>query len=128
MPSKKWTTRADVYGCLLRARQAIEKAEGERLTLDQLAAIATLSPYHFQRLFRRTFGETPAEFQRRRRYEIARRLLETTDLAVGIVCGLVGAQSFGSFSRDFRRVHGLSPKHARNAQTRRNRRGVRIAH
>ncbi|GMN04045.1 hypothetical protein MTsPCn3_27760 [Erythrobacter sp. MTPC3] len=51
------------------------RADG-RMTLDQLADLTGYSPTHFQRLFKRTVGLSPAAFARALREEKAREALE----------------------------------------------------
>jgi len=60
--------------CVLAAIAAIRE-EGA-LTLDQLAELTGYSPAHFQRLFKRTVGLSPAGFARALREERVREALE----------------------------------------------------
>jgi transcriptional regulator GlxA family with amidase domain len=94
---------------LLRARDAMDRAYAEPLDVPTLAAIAHVSPAHFIRTFRATFGETPHRYLQRRRVERAMFLLRTTDRSVTDVCMAVGFSSLGTFSRVFRDVVGESP-------------------
>jgi transcriptional regulator GlxA family with amidase domain len=94
---------------LLRARDLMDTAYAEPLELGALARIAGVSPRHFSRSFRRTFGETPHQYLLTRRIERARYLLRTTDMLVAEVCLEVGWGSVGSFTTTFRRHVGVSP-------------------
>ncbi|MGM0829487.1 MAG: helix-turn-helix domain-containing protein [Bacillota bacterium] len=47
----------------------------EDLSLEQLAKVSTYSPYHFQRVFKRLIGETPAGYVKRMRLENAAHML-----------------------------------------------------
>jgi transcriptional regulator GlxA family with amidase domain len=94
---------------LLRARDLVDGRYAEPLDLDSLARAAHVSPRHFSRSFRRTFGETPYQYLLTRRLERARHLLRTTDLRVAEVCVAVGFTSVGSFTTTFRRHVGVSP-------------------
>lgn len=94
---------------LLRAKDVVDARYGEALTVGDLAAVAGLSPAHFSREFRRTFGETPHQYLLTRRLERAAALLRDTDRSVTEVCFAVGLTSLGSFTTSFRRVHGLTP-------------------
>ena len=67
------------------------------------------SPYHFQRTFKSAFGISPMQFLQRRRLEVARDLLLTSDDDVTSICYAVGFQSLGSFSALFKRRLGYSP-------------------
>jgi len=94
---------------LRRARDHVDRHYAEPLDLGQLAAVASLSKYHFHRLFTATYGRTPAEHLTERRIERAQDLLRATNLTVTEVCMAVGYSSLGSFSASFNRVVGESP-------------------
>jgi AraC-like DNA-binding protein len=74
-----------------------------------LARAAGLSPAHFSREFRRTFGESPHAYLLTRRLERAAALLRGTDRAVAEICFAVGLSSVGSFTTSFGRAYGVSP-------------------
>lgn len=82
----------------------------ELLTLEDLAAVACLSPYYFNRVFRRLIGIPPGEFLSALRFQTARRLLLTTPLSVTDICFEVGFTSMGSFTSRFTQRVGLSPR------------------
>ncbi len=94
---------------MLRARDTIDRAFAEPLDVPTLARIAHISPAHFSRQFRETFGETPHRYLQRRRVETVMELLRETDHAVTEICLDVGFKSLGTFSRTFRDVVGESP-------------------
>jgi AraC-like DNA-binding protein len=94
---------------LRRARDHIDRHYSEPLDLDGMAAVAGLSKYHFLRLFRSTYGTTPADYLSRRRIERAQDLLRATNLTVTEVCMAVGYASLGSFSSRFRAFVGETP-------------------
>ena len=98
-------------------RQAVERAiqtmhthMQEGLTLDDLASVAYLSPFHFHRVFRRLIGIPPGEFLSALRLQTARRLLLTTQMSVTDICFSVGYTSTGSFTSRFTQLVGLSPR------------------
>jgi AraC-like DNA-binding protein len=94
---------------LLRARDLIDARYREPLDVAALARAAHLSPAHFSREFRRTFGETPHQYLLTRRLERAAALLRTTDRTVADICLTVGLTSVGSFTTSFGRAFGVSP-------------------
>src|SRR5881628_887596 len=94
---------------LLRAKDLIDARYREPLDVSVLARAAHLSPAHFSREFRRTFGETPHQYLLTRRLERAAALLRNTDRTVSDICLAVGLQSVGSFTTSFGRTFGLSP-------------------
>jgi AraC-like DNA-binding protein len=100
---------------LLRAKDLADARYAEPLTVADLAAAAQLSPAHFSREFRRTFGESPHRYLLTRRLERAATLLRTTDWSVLRICLAVGLSSVGSFTTSFRRMYGLTPTAYREA-------------
>jgi len=99
----------DTYQRLLRARAYIDEHHALPLDLEQIAREASFSRYHFLRLFRDTFAQTPHQYLVQRRIERARSLLAAGDLSVTEVCFAVGFQSLGSFSTLFHRRAGYPP-------------------
>ena len=94
---------------LLRAKDLIDARYREPLDVSALARAAHLSPAHFSREFRRTFGVTPHQYLLTRRLERAAALLRNTDRTVTEICFAVGLRSVGSFTTSFTRTFGLSP-------------------
>jgi AraC-like DNA-binding protein len=80
-----------------------------------VASEACLSPYHFHRLFREVFGETPNKYLQRRRLANARQLLRSTDRTITEICLEIGFDSMTSFSALFRRIYGCSPRQYRSS-------------
>ena len=103
---------------LLRARDAMDRTYATPLDIPTLAEIAHVSPAHFIRTFRATFGETPHRYLQRRRVERAMFLLRTTELSVTAVCFEVGFASLGTFSRTFRDIVGQPPSEYRQGSER----------
>lgn len=81
--------------------------------LRTLAESVHLSRYHFQREFKRAFGESPHQLATRLRLERAQQLLLQTDASVTEICFSVGFESLGSFSSLFSRKLGRSPANYR---------------
>lgn len=98
---------------MLRARDAMDRAYAQPLDVPALARIAHVSPAHFARTFRATFGETPHRYLQRRRVERAMFLLRETDRSITDICFEVGFGSPGTFSRTFRDIVGRSPREYR---------------
>jgi AraC-like DNA-binding protein len=74
-----------------------------------MARAALMSPAHFSRRFRATYGETPYAYLMTRRIERAKALLRATDLTVLEICLDVGFQSQGSFTSRFHEIVGVTP-------------------
>ncbi|MFI6495463.1 helix-turn-helix domain-containing protein [Streptomyces sp. NPDC050564] len=95
---------------MLRARDAMDRAYAQPLDVAALARIAHVSPAHFTRTFRATFGETPHRYLQRRRVERAMFLLRESDDSVTDICFQVGFTSPGTFSRTFSAIVGHCPR------------------
>ena len=97
------------YRSLTQAREFMRHAYGTPVSLPDVAALANLSPYHFLRVYKQTFQETPHEFLTRLRIERAKTLLAKGSHNVTEACFEVGFSSLGSFSTLFAHRVGLSP-------------------
>ena len=94
---------------LRRARNLMDAEYAAPLDVPALAKAAYMSPSHFSRRFRATYGETPYSYLMTRRIERAKVLLRRGDLPVTEVCVAVGCTSLGSFSARFTQLVGVSP-------------------
>jgi AraC-like DNA-binding protein len=103
----------ETFARLDRSREFLAAALDRRIGLQEAAAVACLSPYHYHRMFVRAFGETPHEFLTRLRIDRAKRMLAREECPVTEVCLAVGYESLGSFSALFRGLVGRSPSEYR---------------
>jgi AraC-like DNA-binding protein len=94
---------------MLKARDVMDRSFREELDVQALAAVALVSPAHFIRRFKATFGETPHRYLQRRRVERAMFLLRNTETSVTEICMDVGFSSLGTFSRTFTEIVGETP-------------------
>ncbi|HEV3035204.1 MAG TPA: helix-turn-helix transcriptional regulator [Solirubrobacteraceae bacterium] len=94
---------------MLRTRDTMDRAFAQPLDVPALARVAHVSPAHFSRQFRATFGETPHRYLQRRRVERAMELLRETDRPVTEICFDIGFNSLGTFTRTFREIVGEPP-------------------
>lgn len=86
------------------------EAHAERpLELDDLAAMAFMSKYHFLRTFRRIVGITPYQFVLGVRMRRAALQLRTTRLPVATIAADAGFGDLSTFNSQFRQVFGRSP-------------------
>ena len=87
----------------------IEEHLPERIPLATLASVARLSPYHFSRAFKQSFGVPPHKFHTNRRIERAKALLERHALSVTEIGLTLGFSETSSFTATFRKTTGLTP-------------------
>jgi AraC-like DNA-binding protein len=101
------------YRSLTQAREFMRHEYGRPVSLSDVAARANLSPYHFLRVYKRAYGETPHEFLTRLRIERAKTLLAKGSHNVTEACFEVGFSSLGSFSNLFAYRVGIPPSEYR---------------
>jgi AraC-like DNA-binding protein len=89
----------------------------EDLTLEDLADIALMTPFHFSRVFRHVTGVSPCRFLWMLRLEAAKQLLVMTDRNVIEICYEVGYNSLGTFTRRFTKLVGIPPVQFRRMAT-----------
>jgi AraC-like DNA-binding protein len=91
-----------------RVRSYLEENYAENISLEQLAAIAHLSPFHLLRSFRDQLGMPPHAYQIHLRIMHAKRMvrmgLPCVDTAIA-----VGFADQSHFSRHFKRIVGVPP-------------------
>jgi len=96
-----------------RLRRAIEFMHdnySRELNLDEIAAAAYLSEYHFAHLFKRITGLSPHVYLANLRLERARDLLVDTALPISEIAATVGYQSQSHFTKVFKAVTGVTPR------------------
>lgn len=81
----------------------------ESITLEELAAVAGLSRYHFCSAFHRATGMPPHKWLREVRMKQAKRLLRETRMSVVEIAVQVGYDSPSAFAKAFRSVEGVTP-------------------
>lgn len=106
-------TTNDWMAAVSRSVRCMRENIGDAHSLSSLARTATLSPFHFHRIFRQLTASTPARFLAALRMAEAKRLLTTTSMSVTDICMQVGYSSLGTFSTQFTRLVGISPRRFR---------------
>jgi AraC family transcriptional regulator len=109
LPPVRMATRIELYKRLSRAMDVLRSGFCGEISLDQLAAEASLSKYHFLRLFRAAYGLSPYQYIQHLRIAKARVLLADSILSITDLAGQLGFENSQSFSRLFYQRMGLSP-------------------
>jgi AraC family transcriptional regulator len=99
---------------ILRVLTYIQEHLDEPLALDDLAAVAHFSPYHFHRIFRGMVGESVREHVRRLRLERAAHRLKFSTEPVTLIAFEAGYESHEAFTRAFGAMFGSSPSKFRS--------------
>jgi AraC family transcriptional regulator len=79
-------------------------------TLEEMAAVARLSPFHFARQFKTATGVPPHQYVIARRVKRAKQLLQGGgDLSLAQVAAYAGFTDQSAFSHHFKRLVGVTP-------------------
>jgi AraC family transcriptional regulator len=103
------TTETDYRERLLRVLVHIQNHLDEAVSLDELAAIANFSPFHFHRVFRGMVGESVMEHCRRLRLERAASRLKQSEDSVTAIAFEAGYETLDAFIRAFKSRFGMPP-------------------
>lgn len=97
------------YDKLKRVLDLVDDRWAEAIGLDELAAEACLSPFHFARLFQKATGLSPHRYVTERRVREAKAKLAEGRLSLVEIALESGFGSQGNFNRIFRKHTGLTP-------------------
>jgi len=92
-----------------RVADYLEERLGENVLLSSLAEVAGLSPFHFSRAFKQSFGVPPHRYLTTRRIEHAKTLLASREPSVTQIGMAVGFRETSSFTTAFRKHTGMTP-------------------
>lgn len=85
-------------------------------TVAGLAKLAGMSPTHFARVFKATFGTSPIDWLRRERISQAKRRLAETAASIKEIAEQTGYRDRYFFSKDFKQHTGLTPREFRQRE------------
>ncbi|MDJ1497322.1 AraC family transcriptional regulator [Cytophagaceae bacterium DM2B3-1] len=89
----------------------------QKISLEEVAALAHISPHAFCRYFKARTRKTYSQFLLELRVGHACKLLAEAKLSVAQVCFESGFNTFANFNKYFKRITGVSPLHYQKAHT-----------
>jgi len=98
-----------------RVRDYIEAHLDDRLTLEELAGVACLSPFHFSRSFKQAVGVGTQRYVMQRRLERAKALMRRTNQPLALIAQEAGFSDQSHLTSIFRRETGMTPGQYRAA-------------
>lgn len=104
----------------VRMRRLVEYIDaniGGLISLTELAGVAGLSPFHFNRSFKNSFGMTPVQFMLHKRISQARRLIASGESLANVAheCSFASQSHLNTM---FKRVVGMTPGEYQKLTTR----------
>jgi transcriptional regulator GlxA family with amidase domain len=96
---------------VVAAIHALRERYAQTLRIDELAAIAQMSPSAFHRQFKALTSMTPVQYQKQLRLLEARHRMVTGAAASAETAAFqVGYESASQFSREYSRMFGAAPR------------------
>lgn len=92
-----------------RLVEFIDENLHRNISLSEMAAEACFSPFHFARVFKKSTGQSPGQFVKHRKIEVAKKLLHDRDRSLADVATSTGFSSQSHFSRSFSKALGVPP-------------------
>ena len=109
MPTKNNQRPVPSSLALHRTRDFIREHYTRPIPVDELAALAGLSRFHFVRAFSREFGRPPHAYQVRLQVEHARNLIAQGVLPAAAALE-AGFADQSHLNRHFKKIHGMTPR------------------
>ncbi len=100
-----------------RAISYLREQFTKEYSLDEVAGIANLSPYHFIRTFKSMTGKTPYDYLLDVKMEKAKELLKQKGYTITEICFICGFNNLEHFASVFKRKVGTLPSQYRKLST-----------
>ena len=95
----------------------IKENSDQKITVKQLAEMASFTPDHYSRIFKKIMAVSPIEYIQRLRIQRAKLLLLTTDKSIEQIAYEIGFDSASYFLRVFKKYMDTTPKSYRKNAT-----------
>ena len=95
---------------IMRAVEWLKKNYEKPFRIEELARKANMAPTTFHRHFRKVTSVSPIQYQKKLRLHEGRRLIISGDENVAEAAYAVGYESPTQFSREYKRLFGVSPR------------------
>ncbi|MFI5179871.1 MAG: helix-turn-helix domain-containing protein [Thermoanaerobaculia bacterium] len=105
---------SEEFADLAEAVRTIQEEFHHPLRVEDLAALARISPWQLTRRIRTLFGLTPTQLIIRTRLDAARRMLASHGESIGQIAVACGYCDQSAFSRQFKASVGLTPAQYRD--------------
>ncbi len=109
-PGNLVTTEQISSPVMQRITEYIRSKADQTITLNELAALASMSSYHFLRVFKRSTGLTPHQYILSMRIERAKTLLLQRDFSIAEIASTLGFFDQSHFTNAFKRLVGVTPQ------------------
>lgn len=111
--AKRWITRADLFEQIRDACTYLDSENLLTVSLQTAALRASLSEFHFSRVFKEAMGIAPSCYLQKRRLNFAKEQLARTTQWVTEIAFDCGYMNASAFTRAFTKEFGMSPSEFR---------------
>ena len=115
--SVKLSTRKELFRRLTLAKEFLDHNLHRKVSVEEVSRIASLSPHHFKRSFKKLFGLAPHQYHVKKRLEYSRQLIDGGGLNVSEICHRAGFEDSSSFIRLFKHNFGCTPGNVSQADS-----------
>lgn len=98
------------WEAIQKAVNYIDENLQEEISTEKLAEMVSLSPFYFQRLFKRLVNKPVQEYVKLRRLSEAIIKLQTGEQRILDIAFMYGFSSHASFTRAFKETYGITPE------------------
>ena len=95
----------------------IKENLSEALVVEDLAKLVYLSPDHLTRLFKKKHNKTLIDYITQQRMFLAKELLDSGIMSIGMVAASVGYPNYSYFTKQFKRHYGITPREYRHRKS-----------
>lgn len=104
-----------------RIIQYINENFNERLMREDIAEIVHLSPDYMAKLFKNETGITIGDYIIQQKMQMAKKLLQTTNIPISFIASKIGYCNFSHFSYTYKKIMGVTPQSERKTYEQVNR-------
>jgi len=105
----KGKTREELYKRLSTAKDYIDANLDQKLSIDRIAQVSCLSPFHFLRTFSSCYGYTPYQYILSERLKKAHFLIERSTKDLPTIILNSGFEHKRTFQRAYQKIYGITP-------------------
>jgi|GEM_PF-3558472 len=110
VPAKKFSVQLELYKRIEEAKDYIHNCLGSALTIEELAIVAKMSPFHFMRTFRRIYGVPVYQYILEKRLYWSLSLIKQGKMTITEIAAHTGFADVFSFSKAFKKRFGHAPR------------------
>ncbi len=107
--AKKSETKRELTSKLMLAKDFIYKNYNHKITLQHLSFKSGISKFHFSKLFKQCFHQSPFELQEALRMQKAKRMISANKIRLTEIAFQLGYSDLAAFSNQFKKYFGTSP-------------------